>query len=195
MIKKDILKIKLIATILFIVIISTPFTSATGIIISPNKVDKINQIQINTLNYVNDFKYISATSNIDKSNIEKSLAPVHLFIKFLILRFYEYPKLTALCQQILSKLDILGRDWSGFTCTILIAIYLIIDEISYYLLYDLGFPILGNIISIPLIFIDKLFASHCSWMFPYYLFSIQNIRIISDQILSTKKLPCRCIYQ
>ena len=199
MIKKDSLKIKLIASILFIIIMLVPFTSATDIIMNTtNKevgIKKISQIQIENLNYIEDFEHISVNSNTNKLNIEKSLEFLHLFIKFIKLRFNEYPKLTALCQKVLPKLDILGRDWSGFICIILFQIFWIIDEISYFLIFDLGFPILGNIISIPLNFIDMLFASHCSWMFPYYLFPIQNLRNISGQTQSARIFPCHCINQ
>jgi hypothetical protein len=196
---KDSLKIKLITTIILVIITSVPFTSATSSIMnSSNKLDriiKINQIQKKNLNYIEDFQHILSTSNIYQLNLEKSLNFLNLFSKFILLQFNEYPQVTNLCNQLLSKLDILGRDWSGFICMLLLHIFWIIDEISYYLIFDLGFPILGSIISIPLNFISLLFYSHCSWMYPYYLFSIKDIRFISGHTRSSGTFPCQCINQ
>jgi len=175
-----------IASVVLLILASLPLVSGDSLLFIRGETKTIEKEMI---------EQNSIVSNMNKINLKKNFVTLYLLINFLRMRFNDYPKIVSLCKQVLRGLNILGRNWSFLSCSILFFGDMALWEIWYELYYVFEFYILAFFFESLMYIIEFLFAFHCSWFLPYSTISIQNIRGLSKNIQLSKLYPCPCMQQ
>jgi len=162
----------------------------TLLIIMPSIMAK----QLETVNNKNDTKgstfkveIYSSILNKNKNDFMLKVSQLYLLVISIEKIFKNHPEFKNLCKVALEKLNIFFRNWPAIMCFTLMQIYWVIDEISYYLIYDLGFPILGEIIESRLRILEFIYLIRCDWMYPYYS------DFTDTMLISSTNNPCPCM--
>jgi hypothetical protein len=169
-----------IASVAILILVS--FTNVVGsdTINSNEKREQRNNIEISNPN------------DIESSKIKYFIVELKILTKTIMMKYNNYPDIISLCQNILTKIDILWLQWPAIVCLLIYNIYESLSALSEFI-YDLGFLLLSQIVGFFSELIDQLlFVPHCEYFFPYrtqHMFKITSLFNINKL---TKISFCSC---